>query len=205
LVDPDNFWDDQPDDDEERQIYSVADLGSLASKRPNIEELGTSLTPIVFDEWPYTKRFEWASAEEQHSDAEKILIKSLDAIARLEKLRVLRLTQPPIDVRDEAGDADLFRERQWRYQQLPNRYCSIWFGEARLSNYWRSAQPLSWTPIYLGIVMITAIRGQIIITCEGNRQSSYHTINKYLGSSPNQCVCRKSRTTLGPAGLFPIL
>jgi hypothetical protein len=113
-------------------IYDDTDLRCLAKECPLVEEFGTSLPQIDFETWPYTEPFVW-HPETARSPRERSLMASLvsrsdrvkiykltrhqDALATFPKLRVIRLTQPPIIVLDD-GPEDLYRERQWRYQQF---------------------------------------------------------------------------------------
>ncbi|KAH7411840.1 hypothetical protein DE146DRAFT_750991 [Phaeosphaeria sp. MPI-PUGE-AT-0046c] len=107
-------WD-QEDDDADL-IYGDTELQRLSKACSHIEELGLSCPQIDFIEWPPLEPFEWSPVAMQ-SQHEKKLAKFLDVIATFPKLRVLRMTQSPLDVMDDGSNGP-FLERQWRYQQF---------------------------------------------------------------------------------------
>jgi hypothetical protein len=113
-------------------VYKPEELIRIAKECPHIEEFGTSLVQLDFQGWPSTEPFVW-QPKATRSPREQSLVSSLvcasfcmmetklihvkDALATFPKLRVLRLTQPPIDmVADDLENPDC--ERQWRYQQF---------------------------------------------------------------------------------------
>jgi hypothetical protein len=125
-------------------MYDEKELSLLAKRCPNLEELGTSLPMMSFDNWEHTKPFVWSPAGNRIA-REALLVKALvstdlsvqelllnrfkEAIARFPKLRVLRLVHRPIELPEEDEDnaraEDLSRERQWCHQQLAEQILQL--------------------------------------------------------------------------------
>ncbi|KAF1917844.1 hypothetical protein BDU57DRAFT_494190 [Ampelomyces quisqualis] len=118
LVDPLNIWHSETwANSNTDQLYAAAELRLLATTCPLIEEFGTSLAKIDFDDWAILDPFKWNSPGTR-SPNEQALALSLDALATFPKLRVLRLTQPLSELQAENENHDPYREQQWRYQQF---------------------------------------------------------------------------------------
>jgi hypothetical protein len=72
LMDPLNDIHDDRQEDEESHLYDVEEFALLAEKCPNLEELGTTLVPLFFFNWHYSRPFAWSEGTEISADESRV-------------------------------------------------------------------------------------------------------------------------------------
>ncbi|KAH3909953.1 hypothetical protein HBH56_154440 [Parastagonospora nodorum] len=116
VVNPLNKWDHiGQSDGSVNHMYQSTNLKYMATYCPLIEELGTSLVHVDFEDMEEA----FIILEVPILPVEIQPKSALDALATFPNLRVLRLTQPPIKLADEVETAETpKRARQWQYREF---------------------------------------------------------------------------------------
>jgi hypothetical protein len=71
-MDPLNDIHDDRQEDEDGHLYDVEEFALLAEKCPNLEELGTTLVPLFFFNWHYSRPFAWSEGTEISADESRV-------------------------------------------------------------------------------------------------------------------------------------